>query len=221
MLNVYVEVMVTMFVHLLMHKDFAVISPNTSLREVIRLLNVSDIGALPLMEGGSLKGLITRRKLDHRITELLMAGVIVDFDDVVLPVAQETLTTLSSDAIIEEAAYLLSENDVDALPVVESDDTLVGIISEKDIRKAFSQMLGFNTPGSRLTIRVADAPGKLAEISAAISRYDVSIVSIAAYTAIEGYRDLVLRVGTDNPQDIVNDLRSEGYKVVHVCQVWD
>ncbi len=209
-----------MFVQSLMHRDFSVIGPNTILREVLRLLDASPIGAVPLMEGGRLKGLVTRRKLEHKITELLMAGVIVDFDDVVLPIAQETLITLSSDAIIEEAAYLLAEHDRDALPVLESDDSLVGIISEKDIGRAFSQMLGLNTPGSRLTIRVSDAPGRLAEISAAISRYEVSIVSIAAYTAVEGYRDLVLRIGTDNPQDIVNDLRSEGYKVVHVCQVW-
>lgn len=209
-----------MFVHLLMHRDFSVIGPGTILREVLRLLDASPIGAVPLMEGDKLKGLVTRRKLEKRITELLMAGIIVDFDDVVLPIVQDTLITLSSDAIIEEAAYLLAEHDLDALPVVESDDSLVGIISEKDIRKAFSLMLGLNAPGSRLTIRVADAPGRLAEISSAIRKYDVSIISIAAYTAVEGFRDLVLRIGTDNPQDIVNDLRAQGYKVVHVCQVW-
>lgn len=209
-----------MFVHLLMHRDFSVIGPHTTLREVLRLLDASPIGAVPLMENGRLRTLITRRRLERRITELLMAGIIVDFDDVVLPIAQDTLITLSSDAIIEEAAYLLTEHDLDALPVVESDDSLVGIISEKDIHHAFSEMLGLNTTGSRLTIRVADAPGRLAEISAAVSRYDVSIISIAAYTTVVGYRDLVLRIGTDNPQDIVNDLRSEGYKVVHVCQVW-
>lgn len=209
-----------MFVHLLMHRDFSVIGPGTILREVLRLLDASPIGAVPLMEGDKLKGLVTRRKLEKRITELLMAGIIVDFDDAVLPIVQDTLITLSSDAIIEEAAYLLAEHDLDALPVVESDDSLVGIISEKDIRKAFSLMLGLNAPGSRLTIRVADAPGRLAEISSAIRKYDVSIISIAAYTAVEGFRDLVLRIGTDNPQDIVNDLRAQGYKVVHVCQVW-
>ncbi len=209
-----------MFVHSLMHRDFSVMGPNTILREGLRLLKASPIGAVPLMEGGKLKSLVTKRKLEERITELLMAGIIVDFDDVLLSLAQDSLVTLSSDAIIEEATLLLAEHDRDALPVVESDDSLVGIISEKDIRRAFSLMLGHNTPGSRLTIRVAEGPGRLAAISAAISRYDVGIISIATYAAQKGYRDLVLRIGTDNPQDIVNDLRTQGYKVVHVCQVW-
>lgn len=209
-----------MFVRLFMHREYTTLTPDTTLRDALRLLDKSPAGALPLMEGGRLRGLVTRRTLESRITQFLMSGIIVDFDDVVMPIVYDTLVSISVDAIIEEAAYLLQEHGLEALPVVESDDSLVGIISEKDILGAFSRMLGLNMPGSRITVRVDDQPGKLAEISASISRFGISIVSIAAYTMASGTRDLVLRIGTDNPQDIVNDLKGRGYKVVHVCQVW-
>jgi acetoin utilization protein AcuB len=203
-----------------MHKEFAVISPETSIREAFHLLDKSQLQALPLMENGVLKSLVTRRQLEAKIAHLLMSGMITDFEDVVSPMVEGKLITLAPDAIIEEAAHLLQKHGLEAIPVVESDDTLVGIITERDVLAAFGEMLGVKSPGSRLTIRVDDEPGRLADIANAIREYGLNILSVAAHQVVEGLRDVVLRISTDNPQDIVTDLRRRGYKVVHVCQVW-
>ncbi|MEM7828334.1 MAG: CBS domain-containing protein, partial [Candidatus Aenigmatarchaeota archaeon] len=122
--------------------------------------------------------------------------------------------TVTPNHTIEEAAKLMYEWRIGGLPVLE-DGKLVGIITESDIFKIFLEVMGWGEQGSRLEILVEDKPGALAKISNVIKEFNVNIISVVTAKADEaGKRILIMRIKTDNPGPIINEIQSRGYQVL-------
>lgn len=210
-----------MFIRTHMSVDVTTISPDVSLREAYRIMKQRRFEALPVLQQGRLIGLVTSWDIQEALAAQVLSQGTADADIPVSAIMAKRLITVAPEEIIEEAAFLMKEHDIWALPVVGLDDVLVGIITEADIHKVLVEMFGLNKPGSRITIRVEDKAGQLAEIASAVKRHSVSIISVATFQPEQTYRNLVIRINTDNPHDIVEDLRRQGFKVVHVSQVWE
>src|SRR5208337_4629344 len=58
--------------------------------------------------------------------------------------------TVAEDAPIEEAARMMADHKIGGLPVVK-DGSLVGVITETDVFRAFLELLGARRPGVRIT----------------------------------------------------------------------
>lgn len=207
------------FVHAYMRRDVLTVNPETTLRQALGIMKEKGLDALPVLQNSRLTGMVTRRDVEEALASEALLGRLSSSARVDT-VMSKRLCTVAPEGIVEEAAYLMEKHDLWALPVVELDNTLVGIITQGDIYHVLVEMLGLNRPGSRLTVRVEDRPGKLAEITAAIKKHGIGIISVATFHPEKEMRDLVLRINTDNPQDIVEDLRKQGFRVVHVSQVW-
>jgi acetoin utilization protein AcuB len=67
---------------------------------------------------------------------------------------------------------------VGALPVVDEDGKLTGILSVRDLLRAFINVLGIGEPGSLLCILVEEQVGQLKKIIDAITEENVSFGSI-------------------------------------------
>lgn len=210
-----------MFVRTHMTTNVITITPELTLRETYLLMKERKFEALPVMQNGKLIGMVTTWDVQNALVAQALAGGMVDADTTVAKLMTRKLITVAPEEIIEEAAFIMQEHDLWALPVVGPDNALVGIITESDIHRILIEMLGLRKPGSRITIRVEDKPGKLADIAVAIKKHGVSIISVATFQPEEDYRNLVIRINTDNPHSIVDDLRSQGFKIVHVSQVWE
>lgn len=72
------------------------------------------------------------------------------------------------DTPVEEAARLLSDNDIGGLPVVEG-GILVGIITESDLFEIFIELFASREKGLRLTVLMPNVTGELANVAGAIS----------------------------------------------------
>ena len=126
------------------------------------------------------------------------------------------LYTISPDATIEEAALIMRENNVGALPVVEN-GKLVGIITESDIFDAFIDLMGLRKTGTRVVIDVENRLGVLAEVTEIVKAHGVNIISLACQAREDGASgEVVLRLDTQNPKNLLGDLEKRGYRVVHV-----
>ncbi|MEW5726165.1 MAG: CBS domain-containing protein, partial [Thermodesulfobacteriota bacterium] len=91
------------------------VGPGTSLSQAIELMREKGFEVLPVVENGDVKGIITAwdflRMALHQDT--------VDPGQVtVCQVMSTKVMTVSADEIIEEAAFIMREHDVWALPVV-------------------------------------------------------------------------------------------------------
>jgi CBS domain-containing protein len=111
-----------------MSTDLKSVEPGASIAEAAKQMRDSDVGAIPVIDDGELKALLTDRDI---VVEVVAEGK--DPDDVkVDDIASKDLTTLEPDASIDDALRTMRENKVRRLPVVE-DDKPVGIVSLGDL----------------------------------------------------------------------------------------
>lgn len=219
-----------MYVRSRMTKDPITITRQTTIAEALELMRRSSIRRLPVMENGKLVGIVTDRDLSEvtpspatslsvfEINYLLAKMKVGD----VIP-KKQTVITIPPDALLEEAALLMRDNNVGALPVCDN-DKLVGIITETNIFDAFIDLLGVRDAGTRITIEADDKPGVLADLTEVIRDYGANISRVAVFRGENVDQDkalVVLRLFTDDVTPIVDVLKENGYNVVSVINYED
>lgn len=194
------------------------IGPGDSLGRAMELMREKGYEALPVVENGDVKGVITAWDL----LRVAFPPGQVEVNQAVSQVMSTQVWSVPADEIIEEAAYIMTEHDVWALPVVNEDNHLVGIITQGHLFRVMVDMMGLHTKGTRITLRVPDRPGILAEITQIVKQSGISIASLATYIPEKRHvGNVVLRVKTTEPGDLVKKLRAGGFWVTHVSQVWE
>ena len=86
--------------------------------------------------------------------------------------------TISPTYTIQDALLMIQNSKVGALPVVDDDHKLKGIISVRDLLRAFINVLGIGEPGTLLCILVEEKVGQLKKIVDAITEENISFGSI-------------------------------------------
>jgi len=105
-------------------------SPDMTVAHVQQMMSLNRCRTLPVLEGDKLVGIVTDRDL---------ASSDATSDTAIGMLMTSEVLTVSPRSSIQEAARLLLECEVEALPVVD-DQKLVGIITRSDILKAFSSV---------------------------------------------------------------------------------
>lgn len=112
----------------IMTADVATAHLDSSLREIAQLMRDEDTGAIPVLDGDELAGIITDRDIVVRcVAEGRDAG-----DATAEDILSERLETVEPDSDVEEASQLMARRQIRRLPVVE-DGRLVGMLSLGDI----------------------------------------------------------------------------------------
>ena len=86
--------------------------------------------------------------------------------------------TISPTYTIQDALLMIQNAKVGALPVVDEDKRLKGIISVRDLLRAFINVLGIGQPGTLLCILVEEKVGQLKRIVDAITEENISFGSV-------------------------------------------
>ncbi len=122
---------------------------NKKVSDVLELMKTYKIGGIPVVDDeGRLVGIVTNRDLrfenrfDKPISEVMTSKNLVT-------------TTESTD--LDKAAYILQQNKIEKLPVVDKNNKLIGLVTYKDITKAKDKPLACKDQKGRL--RVAAAVG--------------------------------------------------------------
>ncbi len=199
------------------------IGPDQSVSEAIDLMSENGLHRLPVVDkNGKLAGLITEGvitsntpnnstslsvfELNYLLNKLTIKDIMI-----------KDVITIGKDALLEEAATILRKNDIGCLPVVDEDNTLIGIITHNDIFTAFIDLLGYNHVGTRYVISVEeDRTGILEDICRVFKEQDVSIANMAVYNSSRGIEIVVIVHGFDN---ITDKLEKAGYKVTSVMKL--
>lgn len=111
-----------------MTPDPATVEPSTAAQEAARTMKTEDVGSLPVVEDGTLVGMITDRDLAIRV---LAEGA--NADTPVGEISSRDVVTIDPQQSLEEAARLMAEHQIRRLPVVEEDGRLVGILAQADV----------------------------------------------------------------------------------------
>jgi acetoin utilization protein AcuB len=149
-----------MFVTRRMQRAVATISPSASLREARSLMRTRNVRQLPVTgEGNKLVGILSDRDIreamlpvgllpgsSEKEMEEMLAGTTVE------KVMTRKVATAAVNDSLEDAIVLLHDFRVNALPVVDDEGRLAGIITRTDVLKAFIEALGIGEISSRLEV---------------------------------------------------------------------
>jgi len=163
-----------------------VTQPQAPISEALKLMRDRHIRRLPVLDGsGRLVGIVSDRDLLHaepspatslsvwEITYLL-SRITVD------TVMTRDVVTVTPDTPLEHAAQLMCERKIGGLPVMDR-DVVVGVITETDVFRVFTQLLGAGEPGVAVTAFALDRQGLLADVTRAIADAGGDVRAIASY----------------------------------------
>lgn len=164
------------------------VHPESDPLAAIGLCKSVRIRRLPVVNAdGQVVGIVTRNMLELFLARAPSPGV-MKRQYRVAEVMVSPAITASPEYPLEEAARLMVTNKIGSLPIVEN-DRLVGIITETDIFKQFTEILGGQAEATRLTVEVPDTPGALAKVVNAIAAlrgnlHSVVLIPCADSTAL-------------------------------------
>jgi acetoin utilization protein AcuB len=100
------------------------------------------VGALPVPEDGRLVGIVTETNLVKAFRDLCRDPATADtLDAVVEEVMHSLVVTMSPSDTLEQAIKACSDWRIRHIPVMDDDDELVGIVSDRDIRMAVGRAM--------------------------------------------------------------------------------
>lgn len=204
-----------------MAREVVTLRPDTTAEEALGLSRRKKIRHFPVVEGGTLVGIVSDRDLRSATPVLGEPGRAAALKEILVSevMSSEPVTANPRDPI-ELAADVMREKQISCLPVVENGN-LVGIVTSTDMMKALVYLVGANEPGSRMEISVPDRPGALAGVAGVFGMCDINIVSVAmgartkSPSGDDAYERLaVFRADTINPDEVVGHLENAGYRVL-------
>ncbi|MBR2825585.1 MAG: CBS domain-containing protein [Solobacterium sp.] len=198
------------------------IFPNTSVSKAIDILEQKDFRRLPVIdENEKLIGLVTEERISDSSGAQSTALDIYELNyllsrTMVSDIMIKDVITIGPDALLEEAANTMLQKKVNALPVVDENNKVIGIITERDIFKAFIDLLGFNEEGTRFVINMKeDRPGEFERVSNLFSSNNVNLKNFAVYHNERGIEVVIIVSGDcEFMKDILE--KEEGWKVTEV-----
>lgn len=123
--------------------------------------------------------------------------------------------TIGPHHTIQDALVLIQELRVGALPVVDKERKLKGILSVRDLLRAFINVLGFGQPGTLLCILVEEKVGQMKKIVDAITEEGISFGSVLVARYFEKDKRAVFPyLLTQNVARIKRKLKDMGYTLV-------
>jgi acetoin utilization protein AcuB len=202
-----------------MRRSLITVSPSDTLHHAMKTLESWRIRHLPVVEGDRIVGIISDRDVKRAAPSPFDQTGASEFVRVtaglsVKEVMARDVVTISQFAPIEEAAALMLQRRIGALPVA-ANGRLVGIITETDVLGTMTEMMGATQIASRVEVEIPASPGMLAEVIRIVEGERVEIASLVTLAAHEGARlRLIMRLRTINADPVVRALTERGYPQV-------
>lgn len=174
-----------MFVSKSMTRKVITIDKDDSIFEAQEKMVQHRIRHLPVVDkGNQLIGILTDRDIRSALPFSLFKDPASEKEKEKLSalkikdIMTENPTTISPSYTIQDALLLIQKLRVGALLVVDERGKLKGIISVRDLLRAFINVLGIGEPGTLLCILVEEKVGQLKKIVDAITEENISFGSV-------------------------------------------
>ena len=204
-----------------MTTNVVAVSEDTSLHDARKIMKARKIRRLPVLKRDKLVGLVTEHMLLEAAPSPATALSIHELQYLLAKMTAKDIMvkkpySVSPDMPAEEALQLGQEMGYGAFPVVE-DGKLVGIVTESDIVRVMTRVLGLRERGKRIDIRASRKFGNMKGIMEILDEHKTALLSLMTLPRPEDEDWLVvLRIKSDNAQPIVKELTSAGFNVTSV-----
>jgi len=198
------------------------VDEKTLIDEARKIMEAHRIRRLPVMKKDKLIGLVTKHMLleaspspattlsIHELHYLLSKMTVKD-------IMVKNPYTISPDMPAEEALHLGQEKGYGAFPVVEN-NRVVGMVTESDIVRMMTRVLGVKEKGKRIAIKTPNEFGNMKKIMDILDKNKTVLLSLMTLPPEEWEKDwlIVLRLKSEDAGPIAMELGSAGFNVTYV-----
>ncbi len=174
-----------MFVSRSMTRKVITAGPETGIFKAQELMAESKIRHLPVVEtDGRLVGIVTDRDIRSALPYEFFKKHPSEKEKEkfsklqIKDIMSKNPITISPTYTIQDALLMIQDAKVGALPVVDEENRLTGIISVRDLLRAFINVLGIGEPGTLLCVIAEEKVGQLKKIVDAITEENISFGSV-------------------------------------------
>jgi acetoin utilization protein AcuB len=211
-----------MFVFEKMKTDLISVRPETTLAEAKALMQDHNFRHLPVVDqNDKLVGIITDRDMRdaHPSSLLSQEAYQRTLAEVMQHPVEKIMTrdpiTISPYYTLQDTLLVIGQKKVGALPVVDEEGHLKGIMSTRDLLQAFVNIMGINEPGTLLCILVTEKTGQLKRIVDIVTAENVSMGSVlVARDWDQEKRAIFPYLLTNNVMAIKKKLLEEGFELL-------
>ena len=205
----------------IMSTNVVAVDEKTSIHDAKKVMEAHKIRRLPVMKKDKLVGYLTERMLLEASPSPATALSIHELHYLLAKMKVKEIMvkkpfTISPDMPPEEAMQLGQEMGYGGFPVVEN-GRLVGVVTESDIVRLMTRVLGVTKKGKRITIKTSNAFGNMQKIMSILDANKTVLLSLMSLKEPdeEGWL-IVLRLDSDNAEPIAKELTSAGFNVDYV-----
>ncbi len=211
-----------MFIEKSMTQKVITIDPEAGILAAKEKMEENNIRHLPVVdEENTLLGIVTDRDIRIALPSPFLSSVdsAAEKERVSNLKIKDIMTrnpvTVSPANTLEDALLLMQRIRVGAFPVVDKEGKLRGILSVRDLIRAFINVLGIEEPGTLLGILAEDKLGQMKRIVDAISEERIPFGSIlVARHWEEGKRAVFPYLLTNHVAHVKKKLESMGFKIL-------
>lgn len=207
-----------MYVKDWMTKNPVCLSADNSVMDAFNAMKEGDFHRIPICDNGKIIGLITNTTLADYTPSKATTLSVFEINSLLQKttckdIMVKDVVTITSDALLEEAADKMMVNNITCLPVIDKDtEKLIGIITQKVIFGAFVDLMGYYAHGSRIVIQIEkDQPGVLEKVAHVLAQNNINISHLAVYHYDNV--SIVVRVYDEDATKIKDLFEANGYKV--------
>ncbi|WEV45256.1 CBS domain-containing protein [Streptococcaceae bacterium ESL0687] len=205
-----------------MTKEVISVSPDTKVAKVADLMREKNIHRLPVLDNGKLVGLVTEGTIAEATPSKATSLSVYEMNyllnkTTVKSIMIKNVVTVSQFASLEDAVYLMRENNIGVLPVVDG-GKIEGIITDKDVFDAFLQVAGYGEAGVRIRLAIKNEIGALEKITDLVAENEYNVMSILQLNNKEEGTTIleILLEGSLKEDEVQSKFEAAGFKVESV-----
>lgn len=201
-----------------MTRKVVYISPDTTIAHAADIMREQDLHRLPVIENDKLVGLVTEGTIAEASPSKATSLSIYEMNYLlnktkVKDVMIRDVITVSQFASLEDAVYLMFKNKVGILPVIDFGQ-LYGVITDRDVFKAFLHISGYGENGVRVRCLVKDEVGILSKVLQIITNQGCNVAHTVQIEAEPGFAIIEVQIdGQVNMEDLQEKLEVAGIEV--------
>ncbi len=215
-----------MFVSQRMSTDLITAPPELKLSEAREIMRSRGIRHLPVVDAqNKLLGIVTDRDMrDAMPSKLLAKG---DFEAMLEKVMHHPIEDIMTrDPVtiyvyytIQDTLLIMRSHKVGAVPVIDDEGCLKGILSTRDLLRAFVDVMGIDEPGTLLCILSEEKQGQLKKIVDIVTEEKISLGSVlVSKTLHEEKKAIFPYLLTNNVARVKKRLLDIGFELLDPMQ---